>query len=557
MAYKCEIGTYEVWQIDYDANKKADSISITKPDGKVCNMEFFYHIPTDFVYDEHGFENAETSGLPKIIARFCPDIQGEYFFKVFSGQHILETGKFTCKFSQNHGFVKISKIDKRYFEYSDATPYIPIGINMVYPMSYTRSDGTEFGMTTDTDTLGMRCYEKWIKNFAQCGGNYLRIWLGYEYFNVEGECVGQIRYEQFAKIDRIIALAKKYGVKLKFTLEYFRRVEPQTTLFARVYKTAEGRVCQNATEWLTDEVWQSAWRAKVKEYLRRYSNEPTVAVWEIWNEMLCFDSSAENIIKWTVDTVNFIKENAPHQLVTTSFGSLNPRSGEEWYHAHFLNELDFLQIHRYLDQGESYELRRVDPYNNTLQAVREISTGEKPAVLAETGAVNDNHSGPFRYYLSDDRGIIFADTVFPVFFAGSAGCGQIWHWDDRYVSAKNLFHMYKPFADLVKGIDPAKENFSSCDLSNDKVFCTVLKGQSITLGYIRNKQDTWYNTLRDMKEPQIIVEISLIFDCYKVCECKLIKIWDDDTVEFEMAEQTLKFQNMKYGTFFAIKKVCR
>lgn len=555
MIYSKTVKNFESWEISFPLKTNAQKIVIEKPNGKTETLKFFYHVPIDFVYDIHGYEEMETVGAPLLKARFCPDVIGEYKFTVYSGDEILEQGNFVSEKSENHGYVKVSDTDKRYFEYTDGTPYIPIGINMVYPTSYFRSDGTEFGQTAISETMGIKCYEKWIKDFAKSGGNYLRLWLGHDYFNPTGNINGVLKYEQFAKTDAIVALAKKYGIKLKLTFEQFRHVGEKKDLFTRKFVTSGGRVCGSAEEWLKDEVWQNAWKEKVLEYLIRYSNEPTVAVWELWNEMLCFDSSVEEITKWTANAAKFIKDNAPNQLVTTSFGSLNPRHSEKWYKAHFsIKELDFLQVHRYLDQGEKQEVRRTDPFVNTAESVKDISTNEKPGILAETGAVNDNHSGPFRYYLSDDRGIIFADTVYPAFFACSAGCGQIWHWDDRYISAKSLYKMFAPFAELVKEVNPIKEEFNSFDLSNGQVLCRVLKGKNTILGYIRNRSDSWYNTLRDMNEAETIENLSIDFETFSASNCSTVKIWEDDTTEFKIKDNALCFANLKYGTFFKIEK---
>ncbi len=554
LIFSQKIEKYAVWQIDCEAKSGADKIKIVKPDETSCILDFFYNIPVEFVYDVHGYETLDTKGTTLFSARFCPDAVGKHLFYVYKKDELLYKGEFYCIDSNHHGYIKVSEKDKRYFKFTDNTPYIPIGINMVYPMSYLRSDGTEFGITSNSDTLGIRCYEKWIKKFAKYGGNYLRIWLGHEYFNIDSDVAGVIKYEQFAKIDKIVELAKKYGIKLKFTIEQFRHIGDKTNLFTKKIRLTDGKTCLSAEEWLTAEVWQNHWKQKVKEYLKRYSNEPTVAVWELWNEMLCFDSTPEKITEWTANTVRFIKENAPNQLVTTSFGSLNSCSGEKWYNAHFLDELDFLQIHRYLDQGEKEKLRRTEPFLNTTQAIKDISTNTRPAILAETGAVNNNHSGPFRYYLSDDRGIIFADTVYPAFFACSAGCGQIWHWDDRYVSAKGLFKMYKPFAELVNNVNPELEEFCHEDYSNEKVYCCILKGKNITLGLIRNRSDSWQNVLRDNNDAQTIDSITINFNNYSQFECKIIKIWEDDTTEIEATENSLQFSNLKYGTFFYLKR---
>ncbi len=548
--FECNVGKYEVWQISCDVEIDAERLAVKKPDGCIYEQRFYINQSVQFIYDLRGYEKITETGKNRSIAKYCPDMEGKYEFYVYSKDNLIKSGEFYCQHSNNHGYIKVSSKDNRYFEYSDGTPYIPIGINMVYPMSYSKSDGTEFGCSSAVDTLGIKSYEKWMKDFSLSGGNYLRIWLGHSYFNPETELYGKLNYSQFAKIDKIVELAKKYGIKLKFTFEQFRHIGEKNDLFTKRIISADGKVCNSADEWLTNSYWQNLWKNKIKEYLIRYGNEPTVAVWELWNEMLCFESTVEKVSRWTSEMVGFIKENSPNQLVTTSFGSLNPNYSKEWYEAHFIKELDFLQVHRYLDQGVKDEIVGLEPYMNTVQAVKGISGTGRPAILAETGAVNDNHSGPFRYYLSDDKGILFADTVFPAFFAGAAGCGQIWHWDDRYISAKSLYHMFSPFAQLVKGINPLEEEFESVDISTDEIYCLILKGKNNSLGYIRNRYNSWYNLLRDMQEAKTI-NAFLNFKCYSKEEIETVKIWDDTCLEKD--DGKLIIRNLKYGVFFKIK----
>lgn len=130
-----------------------------------------------------------------------------------------------------------------------------------------------------------------------------------------------------------------------------------------------------------------------------------------------------------------------------------------------------------------------------------VKNDRQPFIVAETGAVNNNHSGPFRYYSIDDRGIIFVDSVYTPIFLGSASCGHIWHWNNRYVESKNLYKYYKPLYNLIKDINFDKENFETVDLSDDDVYLFLLEGDTVTLGFVRNKSDNWQDTLIDNNPP--------------------------------------------------------
>ena len=164
---------------------------------------------------------------------------------------------------------------------------------------------------------------------------------------------------------------------------------------------------------------------------------------------------------------------------------------------------------------------------------------------AETGAVNDCHSGPFRYYSSDDDGIIFADCVYTPLFLGCACCGNIWHWDARYVESKNLYHMYKPLKALTDSINFDEENFTAADCSDNKAYVLALQGKKHDLYYIRNKSASWQNILRDLNAPTVIEEIAL-----DICgTAEIIHIWNDNA-----ETDGNKIKNIEKGLFVRVTK---
>jgi hypothetical protein len=177
---------------------------------------------------------------------------------------------------------------------------------------------------------------------------------------------------------------------------------------------------------------------------------------------------------------------------------------------------------------------------------KQIATG-KPLYLAETGAVNNSHSGPFRYYLSDDDGLIFVDCIYTPLFLGFVGSGAIWHWDSRYVSAKNLYKYYKPLYNLTKSIDFKKESFQVIDASNDEVYAFILKGNTQYLAFIRNKEYSWQNVLKDNKRVQRR-NTTIDFAQIQVGDVEIVKIWADERVKAEYLDGKLKINNLMRGT---------
>lgn len=293
----------------------------------------------------------------------------------------------------------------------------------------------------------------------------------------------------------------------------------------------------NYHDWLESEKWQNAWLYKLNELSKRYNGDTTLFTVELWNEMNCFGDVSE----WNKKKLPEVKKMFPKHLVTNSYGSLDCEKTKVLYKNFCWEETDFVQVHRYIDQGAPYEICNY-PVEMMKDAVTELMCFDKPVLVAETGAVDDAHSGVFRFCSTDNRGIIFADTVYTPAFCGSCGIGNIWHWDNRYVESKNLYKMFKSVAKVFENIDFQKEIFEIKDFSDDNVYMLALCGKSTQILYIRNKKDTWQNVLRDLNETEIIKKIKLPVNAKNA---EIINIWDEETAYMKNNE----INDLKYGVF--------
>lgn len=95
------------------------------------------------------------------------------------------------------------------------------------------------------------------------------------------------------------------------------------------------------------------------------------------------------------------------------------------------------------------------------------------------------------------------DMVFAPFFAGAAGCGQMWHWDGRYVDGKNLWHHYGRFARAVEGLDPIAERFRQFRGESKAMRFYGLRGQLTTVVWVRDKYVDALAEVRDGKVAEI------------------------------------------------------
>lgn len=105
-------------------------------------------------------------GLPGWKARFAPDHPGQHTvvarLKDKHGLRVSATQTFVCGPSQSKGFIRVTRKDPRFLEFSHGQPFFPIGQNLAFigPAQHVTLSRAE-GIFTK---LGAN------------GANYLRIW---------------------------------------------------------------------------------------------------------------------------------------------------------------------------------------------------------------------------------------------------------------------------------------------------------------------------------------------------------------------------------------------
>jgi hypothetical protein len=406
---------------------------------------------------------------------------------------------------QSAPYIRVSPRDARYFEYSDGKPYIPIGLNMI-------------GMgRADTDQ-GMKQMEEWMEHLAANHGNYIRLWLSNEFWDVEHEKSG-VYDEQKAeeRLDKIVAKAGELGIHVKATLEHFRNFKDAGWDAKALHDVKNGGTATDIEDFFRGSASRDLFRKKLDWYANRYAADPTIFLWELWNEVnavshagYALDASSEQF-DWTVVMLKELKKRFPERLVTQSLGSFDDPRVELTYHAFMsISDNDVAQVHRYLDLGAALEVCHgpVDVLVTDAVKVLRSFDLQKPILLAESGAVEPKHSGPFKLYAADNEGILLHDILFAPFFAGASGGGQIWHWND-YVAKNNLWFQFGRFAQAVKDIDPPAEGFEPLEETQGILRVYGLKGKQTSLLWCRDTTNNWMTELRDGKTPVPVKNFSL------------------------------------------------
>jgi hypothetical protein len=144
-------------------------------------------------------------------------------------------------------FVRVSPRDCRYFELDDGKPYIPIGMNLIAP---PKGD--------------MAVMDEWFGKLEAQGGNYVRIWLGRPYFDVEHAKSGEYDEEKAKRIDALFASARKHGIRLKLCIDSFRHLGEGTQTWAAkpLQHVKNGGLATNMAEWVNSPACRARYKGK-------------------------------------------------------------------------------------------------------------------------------------------------------------------------------------------------------------------------------------------------------------------------------------------------------
>lgn len=397
--------------------------------------------------------------------------------------------------------VRVSPRDARYLELSDGTPYIPNGLNMIHPWGDVPTE------------QGLAEMEKWMKALADHEGNYIRIWMSSTFWDVEHEQAGVFDETRAQRVDALLELARRYGIRVKMTIEHFREIDPNNVRQAwaskPIHHVSRGGTAKDMPDWLANEQSRAQFRQKLAWLQKQFGDQPVIYAWELWNEINAVRGG--DYLGWSEAMLPELKRLFPKNLTLQSLGSFD----SDWAFKPYrrlcqMPHNDVAQVHRYLDPGAPLEVCHGPVDVLAADAVRELLAMKpgRPVVLAEGGAVEPRHTGPFKLYAKDHAGIILHDVIFAPFFAGAAGAGQCWHWGE-YVDKNNLWHQFRAFADTVRGIDPPAEGFQPLMMDHPRLRVYVLKGQRTSLLWCRDKENTWQAELQEGRAPEELKDVAV------------------------------------------------
>ena len=294
-------------------------------------------------------------------------------------------------------------------------------------------------------------------------------------------------------------------------LEHFRHLGGGRQSWAAkpLHLVANGGTATNISDFFDGTASREQFKKKLAWFAHRFGDNPTVFGWELWNEINAVQGG--DYLRWTEIMLPELHRLFPRNLAMQSLGSYDG----EWCRVAYrrlatMPGNDVAQVHRYLDLGAKLEVCHGPMDLLAADAVRELLSPHpgRPVLLAESGAVEPSHSGPFKLYNQDTNGVLLHDVLFAPFFAGAAGPGHIWHWD-AYVARQNLWWHFGRFAEAVRDLDPPAEHFQPRMLPHARLRVYVLKGRHTALLWCRDPENTWGHELAEGRAPEPVEDAVL------------------------------------------------
>lgn len=291
----------------------------------------------------------------------------------------------------------------------DAEPYRFIGFN-VYGLA---NDGVIFGCgpSANNGENPDEYLQALFSNLSSHGVQALRFWAFQSYTDGGTD---------FSSIDRVIAYAEQYGIKLIPVLENHWEDCTQGDI--------EGE--EKSSSWYAEEYRQPygnyslSYREFVEKMVTRYGNEPAILIWQLMNEAESEDANA--LYNFTVDVSGLIKSIDQNHLV--SLGTIGRgqagTENENYARLHNIDTIDIVEAHDYNHQEEAWPSSGSNSINRAWSIAQALG---KPFFISESGISVDDDTSPAR------RAELFEAKIAAAFEHGVAGY-LIWDWDNSEVN---------------------------------------------------------------------------------------------------------------------------
>jgi hypothetical protein len=443
--FELTVGLTATYENPFDPEQIDLTAEFVSPAGRHVRVPGFF-------YQAYRNRNAEddaktplldASGSPQWKIRFAPTEVGDYQYTVRlenrnGAQRETVTwgpARFRCTASGNHGFVRVSPVNRRYFQYDDGRSLFVVGQNLQNDWIDYRHYRPLAAAGCNAVRVWTFCHWTWLEwtfktdmGWAQ-SGSHLRGNAGLGRYN-----------QRIAWIaDQQLERAERDGLRLMFCLGNATgggELSPGKgdgfgSWGGHPYNAANGGFLTEPQQFWTDPRARKLYRQRLRYLVARYGYSTGLWAWEFWNEL---GDAGPEVIAWHREMADYLHAADPNRhLVTTSTWQSADRFRAMWSEA----GLDFSQSHTY---GSAATVARV-----TAQVLRAHPT--LPHIVGEGGGPPsgaDPRHGQIKP-LVDPENIEFHNSLWAGALSGAAGATLPWWWRDR-IEPQNLFFHYTAVA---------------------------------------------------------------------------------------------------------------
>jgi hypothetical protein len=425
------------WDNPFDPHQIRVDAVFRRPDGKKVTVPGFFYQE----YYLNAQNKIEKVGEPVWKVRFTPVIAGKYSFYVTAsnqGREIQSSpSEFECiSFNTNHGFIKVSKCNPLYFDFSDGTSFFGIGMDRI-----------------QADEGG--CYQR----FSSSGGNFNRLFLTNGKVDIQeltrdpgrpDRGLGKINLENSWNLDKLLELGENLGIYHMLTLTNQYNFNRQWDI--HTYNRANGGLLDSKNEYFTNEEAMQYFEKYLRYLVARWGYSTAVFSWDLWNEYSAMGIEVEVAIPWHLRMTRYIDSlDIFDHIIHTNDGLFN---GNDKMHS--LPEIEIVSTNTYAIKDIAYLA--------SVWTRRMITTFNKPYVLTEYGMGHNPPPGAYGA-MDPDRRMVHNGLWSP-FMNGSAATGM--PWEANWLNDSLFFTYIQAVKKIVHDIPFSKRSWKLINVSSFK-----------------------------------------------------------------------------------------
>ncbi len=445
-------------------------------DPEIVSVEAVFTSPAGEIYYINGFyykDYARLDMFPYWVenptsyswrVRFSPNENGmwSYYVRLVVGGVVTDvsaSSTFLCVNSHKPGYLKVSP-NNRYLEFSNGASFFGIAEDLFAYNGQGFSTGCIPGPCSDpTDypcytNYAFEKYKEWIPNFANNGGNLVRIWMEPFNYELEWETLGNYDSRQYRAfdLDDVFELAEQNDVYIHFVLMASIAFETETVGNYNYWDHNPYRTFLPGGDPYQFFIYAPAkklFKNKLRYIQARYGYSTRIATYEIMNEIDYFaggEPPLANVQSWCNEMANYIKSFYPIHPVNVSFalGYKGEESG--------VNDLESIDI----TNGHSYSKDQNTNYQRNYYAKHHFDTYGKPFAMTEFGMA----AGGGDCWVSEGKETEVQNTLWASSFSGSFSSAYYFGADAKYNNSCWGGNGIEKFKCLSNFLDDEKYNQS-------------------------------------------------------------------------------------------------